>query len=129
MTSRHISLYETPPDFPVDPTVLTPHLLPGETTQGFMTASYIPRSEDIVTNHQELLAPELEFRVHVLDITSTDKQELQIDPKRIPKPLVNDRLSSTFRVPINKDLAYESVLLASRSHLRALSQFLPNSRK
>ena len=129
MTSHHISLYETPLDFPVDPTVLIPHLLPGETTQGFMTTSYIPLSEDIVTDRRDLLAPELEFRVHVLEITSTDKQDLQLDPKHIPKPLVNDRLSSTFRVPINMDLAYEPVLLASRSHLTALSQFLSNPRK
>ncbi|KAI0250890.1 CHAT domain-containing protein [Lactifluus subvellereus] len=110
MTSHHISPYETPLDFPVGPTVLTPHLLPGETSQGFMTVSYIPRSENIVTDPQELVAPELEFQVHVLDITSTDKQDLQLDPKYIPKLLVNDRLSSTFRVPSGMDLAFFQIL-------------------
>ena len=43
MNSRYIVPYECPPDCPVDPAVLSPRLLPGETTQGFWTASYIPR--------------------------------------------------------------------------------------
>jgi hypothetical protein len=43
MISRLISPYESPSDCPVDPSVLAPRLLPGETTQGFLTASFIPR--------------------------------------------------------------------------------------
>ncbi|KAI0253468.1 hypothetical protein BJV78DRAFT_1153084 [Lactifluus subvellereus] len=43
MNSRLISPYESPSDCPVDPSVLAPRLLSGETTQGFLTASFIPR--------------------------------------------------------------------------------------
>jgi hypothetical protein len=42
MNLPRIPSYETPPDSQVDPSVLTPRLLPGETTQGFLTATYIP---------------------------------------------------------------------------------------
>ncbi|KAI0250894.1 hypothetical protein BJV78DRAFT_1275616 [Lactifluus subvellereus] len=42
MNSRLISPYERPSDCPVDPSVLAPRLLHGETTQGFLTASFIP---------------------------------------------------------------------------------------
>jgi hypothetical protein len=43
MNSRYIVPYECPPDCPVDHAVLAPRLLPGETTQGLWTTSYIPR--------------------------------------------------------------------------------------
>jgi hypothetical protein len=35
--------HRTPPDCPVDPAVLSPRLLPGETSHGILTTSYIPR--------------------------------------------------------------------------------------
>ena len=38
-----ISHHKTPPECPVDPSVLSPRLLRGETSQGILTASYIPR--------------------------------------------------------------------------------------
>jgi hypothetical protein len=41
MNSRYIS-YGTPLDYPVDFSDLVPRLLPGETTQGFLTATFIP---------------------------------------------------------------------------------------
>jgi hypothetical protein len=42
MHSCYVSRYETQPYCPVDPAILAPHLLPGETTQGFFTAAYHP---------------------------------------------------------------------------------------
>lgn len=42
MDSRHISPYSSPPGYQGDPAALTPRLLRGETTQGFLAASYIP---------------------------------------------------------------------------------------
>ena len=42
MHSPYILHSETPSDCPVDPAILGPHLLPGETTQGFLTATYHP---------------------------------------------------------------------------------------
>jgi hypothetical protein len=43
MNSRHISPPEGSPHCLVDSAALSPRLLPGETTQGFLTASYIER--------------------------------------------------------------------------------------
>jgi hypothetical protein len=43
MNSRYIVPSECPPGCPVDPTILASRLLPGETTQGLWTTSYIPR--------------------------------------------------------------------------------------
>jgi hypothetical protein len=44
MHSPYILHSGTPPDCPVNPAILGPHLLPGETTQGFFTATYHPPS-------------------------------------------------------------------------------------
>lgn len=41
MISRYILARETPPDCPVDPAVLAPRLISGETTHAFWTASYV----------------------------------------------------------------------------------------
>jgi hypothetical protein len=43
MHFRHISHNKVPPDCPVDPVFLLPRLLPGETAQGALTATYIPQ--------------------------------------------------------------------------------------
>jgi len=40
---RHVARNKNPPDGSVDPAILVPRLLPGETVQGFLTAAYIPR--------------------------------------------------------------------------------------
>jgi hypothetical protein len=42
MDIRHPLPYACPPGYQVDPAALTPRLLHGETTQGFLTASYVP---------------------------------------------------------------------------------------
>jgi hypothetical protein len=47
MYSRYLSRYEAPPDSLVDPAIFAPHLLPGETTQGFFTATYLPPTDSI----------------------------------------------------------------------------------
>lgn len=43
MNSRYILPSECSSDCPVNPVALAPRLLPGETAQGFLTASYIQR--------------------------------------------------------------------------------------
>ena len=42
MNSSIIVSYDTPLDCLIDPSLFTPRLLPGETTQGLMTAFYTP---------------------------------------------------------------------------------------
>jgi hypothetical protein len=41
MTSQYISASKPPGDCPVDPALLAPRLLSGETTHGFWTAAYV----------------------------------------------------------------------------------------
>jgi hypothetical protein len=72
-----------------------------------------------ITGRRETLKDqELEFRVHLMDLSSDDKHNLQLDAKYIPGPIVNDRFSSPFHMPMTMDIAYESdsVLLPSTSY-------------
>jgi hypothetical protein len=41
LRSQHVSRYVPPVECPVNPSLLTPRLLHGETAQGFWTASYV----------------------------------------------------------------------------------------
>jgi len=40
----------------------------------------------------------LELRIHLIDLPIDDKHNMQLDPKYIPTPTINDRLSSSFRL-------------------------------
>jgi hypothetical protein len=73
---------------------------------------------------------ELEFRVHLMNVSSDDTQKMQLDAKYIPGPIVNDRLSSRFHMPMTMDIAYESdsVVLTARI-LQCLVQLLSNPRE
>jgi len=51
--------------------------------------------------------PKLEFRVHVMNLSRDDNQNMQLNLKHIPSPTVNDRFSSCFHVRIGQDIAYE----------------------
>ncbi|KAH9047121.1 hypothetical protein EDB84DRAFT_1462824 [Lactarius hengduanensis] len=74
-----------------------------------------PRShygqEYVVTGRQEVLQePRLEYWVYPMDLTSDDKHNMQLDPKYIPQPTVNNRLSSAFHLPIGVNVAFCQVL-------------------
>ncbi|KAI0246219.1 hypothetical protein BJV78DRAFT_1286673 [Lactifluus subvellereus] len=74
-------------------------------------APYSHGQEYWVTGRREALqGPKLEFSVHLMNLTSDDRQNMQLDPKYIPKPTVNDRLSSAFYVPIGMDIAFYQLL-------------------
>ncbi len=53
-----------------------------------------------------------------MNLSSDDKQNMQLDFDHIPGPIVNDRLSSRFHVPTAMDIAYESdfVILSPTSY-------------
>ena len=71
------------------------------------TACYVARSEYIVTGRQETLQrPLIQFWVHPLNLTADDQHSMQLDSRHIPSPSVNDRLSSTFLLPVGVDIAY-----------------------
>ena len=68
----------------------------------------------MVTGRQETLqGPRLEYWVYPMDLTSDDKQNMQLDPRHIPLPAVNNRLSSVFHLPIGMHIAYDPNFVTS----------------
>ena len=49
--------------------------------------------------------PQIECWVHLMDLTSDDRHNMQLDPKHIPTPTINDRLSSSFCLPTSVEPA------------------------
>jgi len=67
--------------------------------------------EYMVTGRLEVLqGPRVEYWVFPMDLPSDDKHNMQLDPKYIPQPTVNNRLSSAFHLPIGVDIAFCQVL-------------------
>ena len=52
--------------------------------------------------------PNLEFRVHLMDLTNDDKHNMQLNPKHVPKPVVSDRRSGGFHLPLGHRIVYVS---------------------
>jgi hypothetical protein len=48
-----------------------------------------------------------------MDLTNDDRHDMELEPKHIPNPTVNDRLVSTFYVPVGMNIAYEPDLATS----------------
>jgi len=65
-----------------------------------------------------------------MNLSSDDKQKMQLDAKYIPGPIVHDRLSSRFHMPMTMDLAYESETVVLTAYiLQRFVQLLSNSRE
>ena len=63
----------------------------------------------MVTGRLEVLqGPRVENWVFPTDLPSDDKHNMQLDPKHIPQPTVNNRLSSAFHLPIGVNIAYDT---------------------
>jgi hypothetical protein len=50
--------------------------------------------------------PKLEFRVHLMDLTSDDKHSMQLGHKHVPSPVVSDRRSCVFNLPLGARILY-----------------------
>ncbi|KAH8986525.1 hypothetical protein EDB86DRAFT_2809505 [Lactarius hatsudake] len=67
--------------------------------------------EYILYRYGEVLEePKLEFWVHLMDLSSGDKHNMQMNRKHIPSPTVNTKLSSRFNIPIGLDIAFHHLL-------------------
>ncbi|KAI0250873.1 hypothetical protein BJV78DRAFT_1393001 [Lactifluus subvellereus] len=67
--------------------------------------------EYIITGYRKAhVVPEIEWRVHLMDLTNDDSHNIQLDPTYIPTPTVNDRLSSIFHIPVDMDIAFYQIL-------------------
>ena len=70
--------------------------------------------EYMVTGRLEALqGPRVVYSVFPTDLPSDEKHNMQLDPKYIPQPTVNNGLSSAFHLPIGVNIAYDtsSILL------------------
>ena len=54
---------------------------------------------------QEHQMPQITLWIHLMDLTSDDKQDMQLDSKHVPTPTVIDRRSSSFSFPLGTELA------------------------
>ena len=79
----------------------------------------------MVTGRLEALhGPRVEYRVFPTDLPSDDKHNMQLDPKYIPRPVVNNRLASAFHLPIGVNIAYDASSISRlRRTLRIFSSF------
>ncbi|KAI9453856.1 hypothetical protein BJY52DRAFT_1189313 [Lactarius psammicola] len=54
--------------------------------------------------------PQIKLWVHLMDLTSDDRQNMQLNTKHIPTPTINDRFSSSFHLPPWAELAFYRLL-------------------
>ena len=72
----------------------------------------------------------MEYWVFPTDLPSDDKHNMQLDPKYIPQPTVNTRLSSAFHLPIGVNIAYDAnSIMTFAPSLTILFQLLSGPRK
>src|SRR5258708_31277645 len=65
--------------------------------------------------------PQIKYWVHLMDLTSDDRHNTQLDQKYVPTPIINNRQSSSFRLSTSMEPAYEP---SSFSRFSALLSFL-----
>jgi len=63
---------------------------------------------EVTGRRTELEEPKLRFQVHHIDLTSDDKERMKLDPKHLPIPIVNDRRSDQFYLPLGLRIVYGS---------------------
>ncbi|KAI9511015.1 hypothetical protein F5148DRAFT_1281300 [Russula earlei] len=68
----------------------------------------------------EPVEPKLKFRIHLMDLTSDDKYNMQSNPKHVPHPVVSDRRSVPFHLPLGLHIVFHK-LLANEKFLLVLA--------
>src|ERR1700722_2711061 len=63
-----------------------------------------PESYQIIAYKESIRDPALKYTIHTLEFDATDKQELQQNPKFIPSPKIQDRLSHYFHLPVTSEI-------------------------
>ena len=53
---------------------------------------------------QERQKPQIMLWIHLMNLTSDDKHNMQLDSKHVPTPTIVDRLSSSFSFPLEDEL-------------------------
>ncbi|KAI9437151.1 hypothetical protein H4582DRAFT_2058133 [Lactarius indigo] len=87
-----------------NPTIYLDHIEVGKEKRGAPDYSVTGRSE------MPPQVPRTELCVHPMDLTSEDKHSMQLDPKYVPTPTINDRLSSSFCLSTSARIAFYQLL-------------------
>jgi hypothetical protein len=61
---------------------------------------------EVTGRRTELEEPKLRFQVHHMELTSDDKERVKLNPKHLPIPIVNDRRSDQFHLPLGLRIVY-----------------------
>ena len=76
--------------------------------------------------------PQIKLWVHLMDLTSDDRHNMQLNSGHIPIPSINDRFSSSFRLPTWAEIACEHIplIIVALSHIVFFSfyQLLENQK-
>lgn len=52
--------------------------------------------------------PKLEFRVYPMDLAGDDRRKMELNPKHVPNPVVSDKPSGGFHLPLGLRIVYAS---------------------
>ena len=75
-----------------------------------------------IKGHQESRQnQEIEYHVHTLRLRADQKHDLQLDPSYVPTPMINNRLSQSFRVSSETIVKSECTKLQYASTYRRYS--------
>ncbi|KAF7978535.1 hypothetical protein HWV62_45432 [Athelia sp. TMB] len=77
----------------------------------YWTPSYYT-SYQLFGTHETLQEPVIEHKIHLLDLTTEDKHNMQLDQMFIPSP--QDKFSHSFSLPISSSLAHVQLLQDNR---------------
>ncbi|KAF8491332.1 hypothetical protein F5888DRAFT_1057818 [Russula emetica] len=75
---------------------------------------YSPVSYSIKGHQESLQNQEIEYHVHTLRLRADQKHNLQLDPSYVPTPMINYRLSQSFRASSDTVVKYAHLLEGDR---------------
>ncbi|KAF8967726.1 hypothetical protein BDZ97DRAFT_507114 [Flammula alnicola] len=88
------------------------------------------RNFSVTAKEKSRTQPLLEYTIHTLELTSDHRHNVQLDPKFVPTPQINERFSCSFRLPPDHHilhaqlLANEKILLIVEDRRDTISFFL-----
>jgi hypothetical protein len=61
---------------------------------------------DISGSRESLQEDEIEYRIHLLHLRTDESQKVQLDPSYVPTPILEKRLTHSFRVSSSTVVKY-----------------------
>ncbi|KAH9005522.1 hypothetical protein EDB86DRAFT_3240052 [Lactarius hatsudake] len=80
----------------------------------FNKSSVIRETYYISGRQESLQEDEIEYRIHLLHLRADESQKVQLDPSYVPTPILEERLTHSFRVSSSTTVKYVHLLEGSR---------------